>query len=261
LEHTDVSAGLPADLSAEAQCAKAEAQSAKADDNALQRLIGMIRSPYATLTREAVRPRSFDLAALILVICAACSVGFLMTRVGRLAALDQQVRYLESVGIIVSDEVYAELRRWLPYRPALSGAAIVIGWPIAWLATAAILRAVGNLVGRGTASFSQVHSIVVHASSVFALQAIIAMPVNYVRESLGGATSFRVLMPGLSDSTFPARLLSAVDMFVVWWIVLMAMGLGILYQTRTVSVAGWLFGAYVAGAAALALTQVLLGGI
>lgn len=241
---------------AEAQCAKAEASNAKADDNAVQRLIGMIRSPHATLTRAALKPRSFDLGALILVIAAACSVGFLMTRVGRLAALDQQVRQLESVGIVVNDDVYARLRSWQPYRPVLSAAMILIGWPILWLGTAAALRALGNGSGRGPASFSQVHSIVIHASSIFALRAIIATPVNYARETLGGATSLRVLMPGLSDSTFAAKLLGAVDIFVVWWVVLVAMGVSILYQTRTVSVAGWLFGAYAAGAAALALIQV-----
>jgi hypothetical protein len=37
--------------------------------------------------------------------------------------------------------------------------------------------------------------------------------------------------------------------------------LSILYQTRTLGVARWLFGAYAGGAAALALTQARRGGI
>jgi hypothetical protein len=51
------------------------------------------------------------------------------------------------------------------------------------------------------------------------------------------------------------------DVFVVWWVVLIAIGLSILYRTRTLSVARWLFGAYVGGAAVLALTQTLRGGM
>jgi hypothetical protein len=47
----------------------------------------------------------------------------------------------------------------------------------------------------------------------------------------------------------------------VWWVVLIAMGLSILYQTRTLPIARWLLGAYAAGAAALALTQALRGGV
>src|SRR4030095_2006830 len=92
--------------------------------DAARRLIAMIRSPRATLTDVIQRPRSADLGALIIAIVLVCSVGFLMTDVGRLAALDQEVRQLESVGTIVSDQLYAELRHTLPYRPFVTAAAI-----------------------------------------------------------------------------------------------------------------------------------------
>ena len=70
-----------------------------------------------------------------------------------------------------------------------------------------------------------------------------------------------MVMPAFGESTFPARLVGAVDVFVVWWVVLIAIGLSILYRTRTLSAVRWLFGAYVGGAAALALTQALRGGM
>ena len=69
----------------------------------------MVRSPRATLTSAVTNPRSLDLAALIVVISAACSAGFLMTRVGQLAALDQQVRQLESFGVAITDGAYQQL--------------------------------------------------------------------------------------------------------------------------------------------------------
>ena len=105
--------------------------------DALHRLIGMIRTPRATLTAAVGHRRWLDLALLILVVSAACSAGFLMTRVGQLAALDQQVRQLESFGATVGDVRYEELRRVVPYRPLISAAVIFIGWPIVWLVTGA----------------------------------------------------------------------------------------------------------------------------
>jgi hypothetical protein len=278
----------------------------------------MVRSPRATLSSAVARPRSLDLAIAIGVISAACSTGFLMTRVGRLAALDQQVRQLESFGAVVTDETYADLRGWVPYRPAIDAAIILIGWPAAWIVLAAILQAAGNRsVGvktdvaqgfrlrvklrrttvalakvvspapgspeglrcssgtalslprrsdeqqtvRRRASFAEVFTVVVHASAIFAVRSIVAAPVNYARESLGGATSLGMVMPAFGESTFAARLLGAVDLFVVWWVVLLAMGLGILYHARTLSIFRWLFGAYAGCAAALALAQALRGGI
>jgi hypothetical protein len=68
-------------------------------------------------------------------------------------------------------------------------------------------------------------------------------------------------MPAFGDSTFSARLLGAVDVFVIWWLVLIALGLSILYQTRALPIARWLFGAYAGGAAVVAVTQALRGGV
>jgi Yip1-like protein len=253
--------------------------------NAVQRLIGMVRSPHATLTGVIANPRSLDLAILVLVLSTICSVGFLLTRVGELAALDQQVRQLESFGALINDDVYAELRRLVPYRPLISAAMILVGWPVLWLAAAGVLQALGNRFveslprhpvhrsaereggsgepqeARRRGKYAQVLTIIVHASAIFAVRALIAAPINYARESLGGATSLSMLMPSFGESTFSARLLGAVDIFVLWWVVLVAMGMSILYETPTLAIARWLVGAYAAGAVVLALTQALRGGI
>ena len=62
-------------------------------------------------------------------------------------------------------------------------------------------------------------------------------------------------------SSFPARLVGALDFFVLWWVVLLALGLGILYGARTLPIARWLFGTYAAAAVVLALAQALRGGV
>jgi hypothetical protein len=221
----------------------------------------MIRSPRATLSTVIERPRSLDLGIVIVVVAAICSVGFLLTDVGRLAALDQTVRQLESIGATITNERYAELTHLQTYRPIISAAAIIIGWPILWMLTAYILRAIGNRFHARRATFAQVLTVVVHASAILAVRAVVAAPINYARESLGGSTSLGALLPGFGDATFAARLVGAMDLFLVWWVVLVAMGLSILYQARMLRIARWLLGAYATGAAALAFTQALRGGI
>ena len=234
--------------------------SAEENQPAVRRLIGMVRSPRATLAAAIRRPRSFDLAVLILAVSTFCSVIFLVTPVGRLAALDQQVRQLESMGLVVTDQLYAQLRRWQRYRPLVTASAILAGWPVLCACAAATIRAIGSRQPVQP-TFAQVFSVIVHASSILALRSLVALPINFARESLGGATSLATLLPGLGDATFAARLLGAVDVFVVWWVLLLALGLGMLYHIRAIAVARWLFGAYATGAAALALTQALRGGV
>jgi hypothetical protein len=219
----------------------------------------MVRSPRATLEQVIQHPRSLDLAVLVVAISAACTAGYLSTQVGQLAGLDQQVRQFEAFGVEVTDDRYAQLRRLAPYRPIASAAAIVVGWPLAWAALAWIVQRIGERV-QAAVSYAQALAVVVHASAILAVRSVVALPINYARESLGGATSLALLMPAFGESTFPARLFSAVDLFLLWWTALMAMGLGRLYGRPTMSIARWLLGAYAAGAIAVATVQALRGG-
>jgi hypothetical protein len=216
----------------------------------------MLRSPRATLTEAVAEPRIVGISVLILAVSTICSVAFLMTAVGQLAALDQHVRQLESFGVAIDDATYAALRSWVPYRPAINAAVILVGWPLGWLALASVVKAIGNRFGRREITLAQVLSVIVHASAVFALQSLIAAPVNYVRESLGGATSLSMIVPAFGESTVPARLAGAVDVFVLWWVVLVAMGVGMLYRTRDAGCALAARRAWV-GAVVVALTQAL----
>ena len=231
----------------------------------MRRLIGVVRSPRETLAAAVSRPRSLDLAVLIVLISTACSVCFLTTRVGQLAALDRQVRQLESVGTVVNEQLYAEMRQWQRYWPAVTACGILVGWPAGWALMAALIHAIGKrrrVEPAGTsASFAQVFSVIVHASSVLAVRSVVALPLNYLNESIGGNTSVSVLLPGLGSSSFVARLLGTLDLFVLWWFVLVALGLGMLYRVRAFPIVRWLVGAYATGAAALALTQAMRGGV
>jgi hypothetical protein len=227
----------------------------------LQRFIGMVRSPRATLAGAIRNPRSLDLALLILTLSIPCSAGFLMTNMGRLAALDQQVRQLESFGVEVTDPMYEQLRAIAPYRAVMSAAVIAMGWPLVWLLTAGIVHWFGRRAGRFQVTFAQVLTVIVHASAILAVREIVAAPINYAREAVGGATSLAGVMPAFGESTFPARLLGTMDIFIIWWVVLIAIGLSILYQVRTLPIVRWFFGAYAGAAAVLALTQALRGGV
>jgi len=197
----------------------------------------MVRWPRVTLSDAIRNPRSLDLAIAIVLISAVCSGGFLMTRVGRLAALDQQVRQFESFGVTVTDKTYQDLRAFVPYRPIVTTGLIVLGWPAFWLLFSRVVQSLARRTGIGDATFPQVLTVIVHASSIFAVRAAVAAPISYARESLGGATSLGLILPAFGESTFPARLGGAVDLFVLWWIVLVALGLSILYQTRTMPIA------------------------
>ena len=53
----------------------------------------------------------------------------------------------------------------------------------------------------------------------------VATPLHYLRESLTSPTNLAVFLPIFDDGTVPARLLGAVDLFGLWWVWLLALGL------------------------------------
>ena len=62
-------------------------------------------------------------------------------------------------------------------------------------------------------------------------------------------------MPAFGESTFPARLLGAVDIFIVWWVVSLSIGVGVLYKKRTGPIASAFLALYLVIALVLAVVR------
>ena len=67
-------------------------------------------------------------------------------------------------------------------------------------------------------------AVSVHATTVLVLQELVATPLHYLRESITSPTNLAVIFPGFGDGTPPARLLGSIELFGLWWIWLLALG-------------------------------------
>ena len=65
----------------------------------------------------------------------------------------------------------------------------------------------------------------VHATVVLALQQIVATPVHYLYESLTSPTNVAGILRVFDEGTWPARLFGTIDVFGVWWLWLLSVGL------------------------------------
>ena len=103
-------------------------------------------------------------------------------------------------------------------------------------------------------------AVVTHAGAISILATLFTLPLNYARESLSGATNLGVFAPFLDEGSLPARFLGMIDLFLVWWVVVLAIGLAVLYKRRTGPVALSLLGAYVGIAAIIAVIMRAFAG-
>jgi hypothetical protein len=99
-----------------------------------------------------------------------------------------------------------------------------------------------------------------HAAVALALQQLVAVPLHYLRESLSSPTNLAVFLPGLEDGTVGARLFSAVDVFGLWWIWLLAIGVAAATGRPARRYLARLLVVYLGVAAGVAAVMALAGG-
>jgi hypothetical protein len=210
----------------------------------LARAVGVIVSPRDTYLEIAARPRIFGALLVILIVVATAQTSFLLTDVGKDALLDQQVRFMESFGRRVNDQTYEMMERQLQFAPYFTAAGTIVGMPIVLAALSGLIVGIFSAVLGGDATFKQVYAVVVHSSFLLVLQQMFANPLNYARQSMSSPTNLAVFFPFLDETSFAARLLGGIDLFFIWQIVNLAIGVGVLYKRKTGPIAATMFGIY-----------------
>lgn len=226
----------------------------------LARFFGVLTAPRETFQSIAAHPKWFGMLALTVAIIAFFSVLPMTTEEGKQAALDQQVSQMEAFGRQVDGAQYDRMRQGMELAPYFALGGVVVMSPIVVLILSGILFAVFNAAMGGDASFKQLFAVVVSAGVVSAMGAAFTGTLNYLRGAVGGATNLGVLLPMLDEKSFVGRLLGMVDLFIVWWLIVLAIGLAVLYRRRTQPIAFALFGCYAAIALVAAAVMSRLGG-
>jgi hypothetical protein len=221
-----------------------ETPQAPAPANLFSRFVGVLFSPRQTFQGIVAAPRWLGMLILIAVFMAAATFLFLSTEVGREAALEQQVSAMESFGVTVSDEMYAQLEGRMTMARYTGTASQLVVLPIIYLVMAGILFAIFNAAMGGDARFKQVYTVVVHAGAVSIVQQLFTLPLNYFRGSMSSPTNLAAMLPMLPEESFLTYVLGTIDLFLIWWVVILAIGLAVLYRRRTQPVAVTLFVIY-----------------
>jgi Yip1 domain len=166
------------------------------------------------------------------------------TEAGKQAAVDQQVSQMENFGMQVSDAQYAAMAKGTAYLPYTTGGAVLIFTLVIALIMAAILWAIFNAALGGDATYKQILTVLVHGSVISAVGQLFTGPLNYFRGAVTSATNLSVLLPMLDEKSFIGKLAGAIDLFIIWWLVVLAIGLAVLYRRKTQPIAFTLFGIY-----------------
>ena len=236
------------------------AGSAPASKGLLARIIGIITAPKDTFVSVVAFPRWFTLLTISAVLIAFFAALPMTTDAGRQAAIDQQVQQRKAFGVETDDAQYAQIERMSKIMPYITAVSVLVMSPIMVLVIGGILFAIFNAALGGEASFKQMLAVVVHAGVISTVSAIFSGIINYFRGAVGSVATLGALLPMLPEKSFLASLLGAIDVFLIWWIVVLAMGLAVLYRRRTQPIAISLLAVYGVIAIVIAVVKSRVGG-
>ena len=242
------------------------AGTAPAPKSLVARFIGVLTSPRDTFTSVVAHPKWFGMLAVTALIVALFTALPLTTEAGRQATLDMQIESMKSMGFQVNDQMYEAMEKGKARMPYTTGISVLVIAPIMAVIIAGILFAVFNAAMGGEASFKQVLAVVVHAGAftcgvVFALSSALLGSINYVRgTALTSVANLGAALPMLEERSFLASLLGAVDVFMIWYMLVLAIGLGVLYKRRTQPIALTFLSVYAVIAIAVAFFKSRAGG-
>lgn len=195
---------------------------------------------------------------MLLATWAICAAALLATGVGRQALVDERVRAVEALGGTVDDATYRDWQARPPTWVYLASGGRTLLLPPVTVAVAAMLWALTRrAIGHG---FVASLSVAVHASTVLVVQQIVATPLHLLRESLTSPFNLAALLPVFDEGTLLARLFGTIELFGLWWVVLLALGCGVLTGERARAYVPRLVGAYVGVALVVASVVALAGG-
>ena len=224
----------------------------------MRRVTGVLLHPRATMGEVVRHPAFITTWVVVLLVVAVCAGLLLSTPIGQQLLVDERVRVTEAMGGRVDDATYARLQNDPPVSIYLTSGGRLLLTPPVTMAVAAGVMALARR-DRARVTFVTALAIAVHATVVLALQQVIATPLHYAYESLTNPTNLAGLLGMFDEGSWPARLFGAIDVFGLWWLWLLSLGLAAATGRPARQYIWKLLAVYIGVAAIVAAVFVVLG--
>jgi hypothetical protein len=224
-----------------------------------RRIAGVLTAPRSTLAAVADSPRWLDVLVLTVLVVAGTTGAFLTTEAGRQALVERRVYTLEDFGQRVGPVEYKALQARVPELVTQQLAVLLAGVPLVTVGLALLVHVfIGRRSRAGNSGFRPVLAVVAHTHAVTMLRYVCLLPLNWWSQSLGNSLTLGVFLRA-AEGSFLGNVVGTIDLFVLWWAVVLAVGISVLYDRKTGRIAAGMLAAYVVIALAVAGAKSILG--
>jgi hypothetical protein len=214
-----------------------ETTGARKEMNGFQRIQGVLFDPSKTFGYLAQRP-TWILPLVVLVI-----IVLISSAIRAPFEMQETIRRIEENPRLSTEqrEEIIERIQEQTQKPVSKVLRYVIP-PVVILLYVLLLGAIwyfgGNVLLGGDASYKKVLSMFSYSAMVAIPETIVKIPLMLVKKTMRVHTSLVVLMPAGDDQSVLFKILAKFDIFIIWQLALVALGLSIIYNFSIKKTAG-----------------------
>ncbi|MDZ7723724.1 MAG: YIP1 family protein [candidate division KSB1 bacterium] len=211
-------------------------QSQEKDMNVFQRIINVFLAPTATFT--AVREKPKWIIPFILILLIGLFTTFMLQPVIADMQKEAMIKQYEKMGMSQQemDQALEKARQWsglFVYPSALIGVAMMLAaGGLVWLF-------VGNTVLASSMTFHQAMGLNVYRYLIISLGGLIKLPIMLSKNSMDVHFSLATFMPSDASSGFLYKFLANIEVFNIWSIAVLCIGLAVITRADVKKVWPW----------------------
>lgn len=214
----------------------ASAATMAAQKSVVDRIIGIFTAPRAAMEDIVARPTW--LVPFIILAVFAMGSAYLLMDVGMQAAIEQMQNNPKMTQEQIDMATKAMEGRMASPLRYLGVAVPPIGILVVWVIIAGVFMFSGNVVMGGEAKFKTIFAVLAWSGLIGALSTLVNTPIMLSKQSIEASTSLSVLLSPDAKNTFLYKLLGHFEIFTIWEVVVMSIGLAVAYKFSTGKAAG-----------------------
>ncbi len=160
---------------------------------------------------------------------------------------DERVRSMETSPLFESipesqkEEIFESTREAIVNPPWYQWVFGTLAAFIPVLVAGGIMLLIGNLILGGETKFWKMLNVYAFSSLISIPESIIKVPLIYSKETLDIRTSLAIILPSDNTASFTYAFLNNIDIFSIWMVSLMVIGMGVYLQKISVKkIAIWI---------------------
>jgi hypothetical protein len=196
--------------------------------NVVQRIMGVFFSPKKVF--EYLREKPSWLVPFML-ICVIAVISNILVRDFAIQEQIERVQMSQQLTDEQKDQIVENMQKSATGGRAMVGTILTpVFILIMLIVVSALFLFSGNTIFGGQACFGQVLGMYAHAGLIAIPAAIVKIPIMLIKQSTKVQTSLAAVMPSGTEQSLLYRLLAKVDIFTIWELILVIIGISVIYR-------------------------------